>query len=71
MDPKGARLLEESEPYVLSYLDFPSKHTLWIPTNNLCERFNKEIKGRSCVVGIFPSKQAMLCLIGAICLRPK
>ena len=62
IDPKGARLLEES--YVLSYLDFPSEHARWIRTNNLCEGFNKEIKRRSCVVGVFPSKQAMLRLIG-------
>ena len=64
IDPKGTRLLEESESYVLSCLDFPSEHARWIRTNNLCERFNKEIKKRSCVVGVFPSKQAMLRLIG-------
>lgn len=31
----------------------------------------KNNKKRSCVVDVFPSKQAMLCLIGAICLSPK
>ena len=61
---KGARLLEELEPYVLSYLDFPSEHARWIRTNNLCERFNKEIKRCSYVVGVFSSKQAMLHLVG-------
>ena len=61
---KGARFLEESELYALSYLDFPSEHARRIRTNNLCEGFNKEIKKRSCVVGVFPSKQAMLHLIG-------
>lgn len=64
IDPKGAHLLEESEPYVLGYLGFPSEHARWIRTNNLCEHFNKEIKKRSCVVGVFPSKQAMLHLVG-------
>ena len=47
IDPKGAHLLEESEPYVLTYLDFPKEHAHWIRTNNLCERLNKEIKKRT------------------------
>ena len=68
IDPKGARLLEESEPYVLTYLDFPKEHAHWIRTNNLCERLNKEIKKRTRVVGVFPSKQAMLRLVGAVCI---
>lgn len=62
IDPKGARLLEESEPYVLSYLDFPSEHARWIRTNNLCERFNKEIKRRSRMLSAYflPSKQCFV-----------
>ncbi|MBF0921078.1 MAG: transposase, partial [Atopobium sp.] len=69
IDPKGAHLLEESEPYVLTYLDFPKEHAHWIRTNNLCERLNKEIKKRTRVVGVFPSKQAMLRLVGAVCIN--
>ena len=41
----------------------------WIRTNNLCERLNKEIKKRTRVVGVFPSKQAMLRLVGAVCIN--
>ena len=69
IDPKGAHLLEESEPYVLTYLDFPKEHAHWIRTNNLCERLNKEIKKRTRVVGVFPLKQAMLRLVGAVCIN--
>ena len=28
IDPRGAHLLEESEPYVLTYLDFPKEHAI-------------------------------------------
>ena len=66
-DPAGAALIEEAEPDVLCYLDFPQSHRLWIRTNNLCERLNGEVKRRTRVVQVFPSTPSLLRLVGAVC----
>ena len=55
--PKAAELLEEAEPDALAYLDFPYEHHRRLRTNNVQERANRELKRRSRVVQVFPSRR--------------
>lgn len=64
----GARL-EEATPFALAYLGFPREHRNWIRTNNVQERMNCEIKRRTRVVQVFPSKESLVRLAGAVCLN--
>lgn len=64
--PKAASLMEEAEPSVLCYLDFPAAHARKIRTDNVQERANREIKRRTDVVQCFPSRESLLRLVGAV-----
>ncbi|MCL5958502.1 MAG: IS256 family transposase [Chloroflexi bacterium] len=64
--PKAVELLEAAEEEVLAFYDFPSEHRRQIYSTNPLERLNKELKRRSAVVGIFPNRQAVLRLLGAL-----
>jgi len=67
--PKLARLLDDSEHDVLAYMGFPVQHRAKLHSTNPLERLNKEVKRRADVVGIFPSEQSILRLIGAVLLE--
>ena len=67
--PKLAALMDDSEHDVLAYLAFPAQHRAKLHSTNPLERLNKEVKRRADVVGIFPSEQSILRLIGAVLLE--
>jgi putative transposase len=63
---KAVELLEAAEEEILAFYDFPSEHWRQIYSTNPLERLNKELKRRSVVVGIFPNRDAVLRLFGAL-----
>jgi transposase-like protein len=64
--PSVAELLLAAEPDLLVHFTFPEAHRRQIRSTNPLERLNKEIKRRTAVVGIFPSRASVLRLVGMV-----
>ena len=64
--PKAAELLEDAECDALAYLDFPYEHHRRLRTNNVQERANRELKRRSRVVQVFPSRKSLIRMLGSV-----
>ena len=64
--PKAVSVFEAGIRDALTYLSFPGSHHAKLRTTNMLERLFKEVKRRTRVVGVFPTRSSCDRMIGAL-----
>src|SRR3990170_4238265 len=64
--PQVADVLEDAAEDVLAHLHFPMEHRRRLHSTNPLERLHKEIKRRTRVIGIFPTRDSLMRMVGTL-----
>ena len=67
--PDVSKMLYEAQQDILAHMLFPQAHWRQIRSTNGLERLNREIARRIDVVGIFPSRDSVVRLTGAVLME--
>lgn len=64
--PQAAELLEDAAEDVLAHMHFPREHRWRLHSTTPIERLHEEVKRRTRVVGIFPTLDSLMRMVGTV-----